>query len=99
MASATRTHEELATKEDLDARFDIIVERLDRLEEKLTESDYRHSQHYAQISYSLVSILSVMTLNALINLNERVGKLVEKQQVIIETLERIERQINTEIGS
>ena len=54
MTTMTHTHEELATKKDVDERFD-------RLEERLAESDYKHTQNYAQLSNSFVSMLNVMT--------------------------------------
>ncbi len=86
MTTATHTHEELATKQDVDARFD-------RLEEKLAESDYKHTQNYAQLSNSFVSMLNVMT-----SLTERVGKLEENQRVMIEILERIEKSTSRGMG-
>jgi len=87
------THEELATKKDVDARFDIVDERFDRLEEKLAESDYKHTQNYGQLSNSFVSMLNVMT-----SLTERVGKLEENQRVMIEILERIENSTSRGVG-
>lgn len=54
MTTAAHIHEELATKKDVDARFDIVderfdrlEERLDRLEKRLAESDFKHTQNYA----------------------------------------------------
>lgn len=86
MTTATHTHEELATKKDVDERFD-------RLEEKLAESDYKHTQNYAQLSNSFVSMLNVMT-----SLTERVGKLEENQRVMIEMLERIDKSTSRDFG-
>ncbi len=86
MTTATHTHEELATKKDVDERFD-------RLEERLAESDYKHTQNYAQLSNSFVSMLNVMT-----SLTERVGKLEENQRVMIEILERIEKSTSRGMG-
>lgn len=86
MATATHAHEELATQKDVDARFD-------RLEEKLTESDYKHAQNYGQLSKSFVSMLNVVT-----SLTERVGKLEENQRVMIKLLERIDKSTSRNIG-
>lgn len=100
MTTTAHTHEEHATKKDVDARFDIVEERLDRLEvrfdrleEKLAESDHKHTQNYGQLSNSFVSMLNVMT-----SLTERVGKLEENQRVMIEILERIEKSTNRGMG-
>ncbi|MCY4473941.1 MAG: hypothetical protein OXC83_00700 [Chloroflexi bacterium] len=93
MTTMAHTHEELATKKDVDARFDIVDERFDRLEEKLAESDYKHTQNYGQLSNSFVSMLNVMT-----SLTERVGKLEENQRVMIEILERIENSTSRGVG-
>ena len=93
MTTATHTHEELATKKDVDERFDRLDERFDRLEERLAESDHKHTQNYAQLSNSFVSMLNVMT-----NLTERVGRLEENQRVIIEALERIEKSTSRGMG-
>ncbi len=100
MTTMAHTHEELATKKDVDARFDIVDERFDRLEErferleaKLAESDYKHTQNYGQLSNSFVSMLNVMT-----SLTERVGKLEENQRVMIEILERIDQSTSRGMG-
>ncbi len=82
MATSTHTHEELATKRDVDARFDRVEERLDRLETTI-----------AQINSSIASIL-----NVLVNLNERVTKLEENQRTMLQILERIENSTNRQIG-
>ena len=86
MTTAAHTHEELATKKDVDERFD-------RLEERLAESDYKHTQNYAQLSNSFVSMLNVMT-----SLTERMGKVEENQRVMLEVLERIEKSTSRDIG-
>ena len=100
MTTAAHTHEELATKQHVDERFDRLEEhvdrleaRFDRLEARLEESDYKHTQNSAQLSNSFVSMLNVMT-----NLTERVGRLEENQRTIIETLERIEKATSRDIG-
>ena len=93
MTTMAHTHEDLATKKDVDARFDILEERFDRLEAKLAESDYKHTQNYGQLSNSFVSMLNVMT-----SLTERVGKLEENQRVMIEILERIENSTSRGVG-
>ena len=99
MTTAAHIHEELDTKKDVDARFDIVderfdrlEERLDRLEKRLAESDFKHTQNYAQLSNSLVSMLNVIT-----SLTERMGKVEENQRVMMEMLERIEKSTSRDI--
>ena len=93
MTTAAHTHEELATKQHVDERFD-------RLEDRLAESDYKHTQNYAQLSNSFVSMLNVMTsLTERMNrLEERITKLEENQRVMIEILERIENSTSRGVG-
>ena len=100
MTTATHTHEELATKKDVDERFDRLEERFDRfeerfdrLDERLAESDHNHTQNYAQLSNSFVSMLNVMT-----SLTERVGKLEDNQRVMVEILERMEKSSGRGMG-
>ena len=82
MAASTHTHEELATKKDVDARFDRLEERMDRVETAIT-----------QINSSIASILNVLASH-----NERFIRLEENQRVMIQMLERIENSTSRQIG-
>ena len=93
MTTAAHTHEDLATKQHVDVRFD-------RLEERLAESDYKHTQNYAQLSNSFVSMLNVMTslTERMTKLEERMTKSEENQRDMIEILERIEKSTSRGVG-
>ena len=82
MTVARHTHEELATKSDVDARFDRVEERLDRVEDTLVH-----------LTNSVASIL-----NVLMSLNARVTALEDNQRKMIEMLERIEASTERQIG-
>ena len=89
MTTSTHTHEELATKKDVDARFDRIEERLERVEDRLLSLEHT----VANLASSLASLLTVFT-----NLNERVTALEKNQRVMMQMLERIENSTNRQIG-
>ena len=82
MTVATHTHEELATKNGVHARFDRIEERLDRVEDTLVH-----------LTNSIASILNVLT-----SLNERLTALEDNQRKMMGMLERIEASTERQIG-
>ena len=89
MTVATHTHEELATKNDVDARFDRVEERLDRIEGRLD----RVEDTLVHLTNSVASMLNVW-----MSLNERVTALEDNQRKMIEILERIEASTERQIG-
>ena len=82
MATSTHTHEELATKKDVDARFD----RIDGTLVHLTSS-------LASILNVLTSLNERVTA-----LEQRVTALEENQKTMLQMLERIEASTNRQIG-
>ena len=89
MVTSTHTHEELATKEDVYARFDQVDERFDRVEDRLEQVE----KTLVHLNGTIASIM-----NVLMNLNERVTALEENQRTMIQMLERIENSTNRQIG-
>ncbi len=82
MTAATHTHEELATKKDVDERFDNLDQRTKNLELVFTSN-------MAQLNSAIASLNDILV---------RLTKLEEGQRQIICTLKRIERQIRREPG-
>ena len=89
MVTSTHTHEELATKKDVDERFDRVEARLDRLEERIDRMEVRLDH----LTSSLASLL-----NAYLGLNDRLTAVEENQRTMIQMLERIENSTNRQIG-
>ena len=96
MTTSTHTHEELATKKDVDERFDFVDERFDRVEARLDRVEDRLDQVEKTLVHINGTIASIM--NVLMNLNERVTALEENQKTMIQMLERIENSTNRQIG-
>ena len=60
MTTATDTHEELATKKYVDARFDRIEKRLDEIEAALTGSCENYTQNFGKLNNSIASLLNIV---------------------------------------
>ena len=88
MTVGAHAHEELATKKDVDTRFDRVEERLDRVEERLD----RVEDTLVHLTNSVAS-----TLNVLTSLNERVTALEANQRAMLEILERIEDSTSRQV--
>ncbi len=98
MTATAYTHENLATKKDVDARFDIVEERLDRIERRLeaietafTESRENYTRNFAQLNNSIVALL-----NTLATLTGRVNTPDDNHRRLVGLLERIEKRVIAE---
>lgn len=93
MVATPHTHEDLATKADVDARFDRVEERLDRVEERLLTLENTVT--------NLTSTVASM-LNVIMRQDDRPAavdkRLDENHRKMLQILERIENNINRQTG-
>ncbi len=68
ITTASHTHEDLATKRDVDARFD-------RVEERMTNLEFSFTSNMTQLNSSIASLNNTIVL-----LSERVANLEEGQR-------------------
>ena len=96
MTTSTHTHEELATKKDVDARFDQVDVRFDHVEERLD----RIEERVLNLEYAMTQLIASQAsmLNAINRLDDRLTALEESHREMMQILIRIENSSGRQFG-